>query len=196
MPRVLIYARVSTEDQETLNQVAQLRDYASKQDWEVRDVIVDVASGSKTAKQRPGLDSIFAMAHRREFDILLFWALDRLSREGSRRTIHYLTILDEAGVGWHSFSEPYISSLGIFKDAIIAILSALAKQERVRIGERTKAGMARARAEGKRIGRPRTPDSKIKRASRLRRQGLSFGKIAEAMGISRGRAYQLVQTGL
>ena len=128
MKRCLIYARCSTRDQETDNQVAQLKAYAAQQNWEVVDTVVDVCSGGKAATERPGLDKVFGLARRRSFDILLFWALDRFSREGSRKTIGYLAMLDDAGVDWHSFSEPYISSLGIFKDAIIAILSALAKQ--------------------------------------------------------------------
>jgi DNA invertase Pin-like site-specific DNA recombinase len=193
MKRAVIYARVSTQDQEIQNQTEQLKKYAEAQGWTVVDKVIDVASGSKGAKERPGMDKVFKLAHRREFDILLFWALDRFSREGSRKTIQYLTILDDAGVDWHSFSEPYISSLGIFKDAIIAILSALAKQERVRIGERTKAGMTRAKAEGKRIGRPKGDGVKAMRATELRSQGLSYAAIGKAIGLSRGRAFQLVK---
>jgi DNA invertase Pin-like site-specific DNA recombinase len=191
--RCVIYARCSTRDQDTDNQVAQLRDYATRQQWVVIAEVVDVCSGGKDAKERQ-LDRVFAMAHRREFDLLLFWALDRFSREGSRKTIHYFTVLDEAGVDWHSYSEPYISSLGIFKDAIIAILSALAKQEKVRISERTKAGLERTRrVNGTRLGRPKTPDAKLKKALRLRNEGMSYGQIAEVMGISRARAFQLVK---
>lgn len=192
MTKCLIYARCSTRDQETENQVAQLKVYAAKQDWQVVDVVVDVCSGGKGMKERPGLDKVFDLARRRSYDVLLFWALDRFSREGSRKTIGYLAMLDDAGVDWHSFSEPYISSLGIFKDAIIAILSALAKQEKVRISERTKAGLERTvRVNGTRLGRPRTAAAKVRQAQALRRQGLSYGEIAKAMGISRARACQL-----
>ena len=194
MKKCVIYARCSTRDQETDNQVAQLKDYAAKQGWEIVDVVVDVCSGGKGLKERPGLDKVFNLARRRRFDVLLFWALDRFSREGSRKTIGYLAMLDDAGVDWHSFSEPYISSLGIFKDAIIAILSALAKQEKVRISERTKAGLERTvRVNNTRLGRPKTDPSKIKKAQVLRRQGLSYGEIGKAMGISRARACQLAK---
>lgn len=189
----LIYARCSTKDQETLNQLAQLRDYAAKQDWTIVEEIVDVSSGGKGLKERPGLDKVFDLARRRQFDLLLFWALDRFSREGSRKTIGYLSILDDYGVDWHSYSEPYISSLGIFKDAIIAILSALARQEKIRISERTKAGLERTRRNGTRLGRPRTPPETLKKALKLRQEGLSFGQIGERMGVKRTRAYQMVQ---
>jgi len=192
--RCVIYARCSTRDQDTENQLSQLRDYAALQKWTVVAEVVDVCSGGKDAKERPGMERIFSMAHRREFDILLFWALDRFSREGSRKTIGYLAQLDDAGVDFHSFSEPYISSLGIFKDAIIAILSALARQEKVRISERTKAGLERTRrVNGTRLGRPKTPVSKLKKALRLRKGGMSYGEIAEAMGVSRARAFQMVK---
>lgn len=192
--RCVIYARCSTRDQETENQVAQLRDYAVRQEWVVVDTVVDVCSGGKDAKDRPGLDRVFGMAHRREFDLLLFWALDRFSKEGSRKTIHYLSVLDDAGVDWHSYSEPYISSLGIFKDAIIAILSALARQEKVRISERTIAGLERTvRVNGTRLGRPKTPEATLRKALRLRNEGMTFGQIAEAMGVSRARAFQMVR---
>lgn len=194
MKKVVIYARCSTRDQETDNQVAQLKGYAAKQDWEVVEVVVDVCSGGKDASQRPGMEKVFDLARRRQFDVLLFWALDRFSREGSRKTIGYLAMLDEYGMNWHSFSEPYISSLGIFKDAIIAILSALAKQEKVRISERTKAGLERTvRVNGTRLGRPRTAQGRFDEAKALRGQGLSYGEIAKAMGVSRARACQLVR---
>jgi len=190
----LIYARCSTRDQETENQVAQLRDYARKQDWLIVDEIIDVASGGKSSKEREGLDKVFQLAHRKAFDVLLFWSLDRLSREGSRKTIAYLTILDDAGVAWHSFSEPYISSMGVFADCIISLLSTLAKQEKIRISERTKAGLERTvRVNGTRLGRPKTPPERLQKALKMRNEGLSYAQIAERLGVSRIRAFQMVK---
>ena len=190
----LIYSRISTRDQETENQLSQLRDYARKQDWHVVDEIIDVCSGGKSSKEREGLDNVFQLAHRKAYDILLFWSLDRLSREGSRKTIAYLTILDDCGVAWHSYSEPYISSMGVFADCIISLLSTLAKQEKIRISERTKAGLERTvRVNGTRLGRPKTAPEKLQKAKKLRNEGLSYAQIAERMGVSRIRAYQLVK---
>ena len=134
--RALIYSRVSTQDQDAQNQVAQLKGYADAQGWEVVDAITDTCSGSTSATERAGLSKVLTLAHQRRFDIILFWSLDRFSREGSRKTIGYLTELEQFGVGWHSFTEPYISTLGVVSDAIIALLSALAKQERLRIAGR------------------------------------------------------------
>jgi putative DNA-invertase from lambdoid prophage Rac len=189
--RAAIYARVSTRDQELENQLRQLRDYAASQGWKIVAENVDVASGGKGQAERQGLDETFRLAHQRKFDVLLFWSLDRLSREGSRKTIEYLTRLEAAGAGWHSYTEPYLSSLGIFGDAIIALLSALARQEKVRIGERTKAGMARAKAEGKRIGRPAVDVELARTAAHLRGEGLSFAEIGQRLGLSRSKAYHL-----
>jgi putative DNA-invertase from lambdoid prophage Rac len=189
--KVLIYARVSTADQQVENQIRQLKDYAAAQRWQVVDVVVDVCSGGKEASGRIGLSRVLTLAHQRRFDILLFWSLDRFSREGSRQTIAYLTQLEKFGVDWHSFTEPYISSLGVFADAIISILSALAKQERVRISERTKAGLARARADGKKLGRPKTSGPKIAEAQKLRKSGLTFREIGERLGVTPVRAFQL-----
>ena len=189
--RVLIYSRVSTADQDAGNQIAQLRGYAAAQGWSVVDAITDTCSGSKDASERTGLGKVLALAHQRRFDILLFWSLDRFSREGSRKTIGYLTELEQFGVGWHSFTEPYISTLGVFSDAIIALLSALAKQERLRIGERTRAGLQRAVANGKVLGRPRTSTDRVEQARKLRAEKLSFAEIGRRLGISRVRAFQL-----
>ena len=188
--RALIYSRVSTQDQDAQNQVAQLKGYADAQGWQVVDAITDTCSGSTAASERAGLGKVLALAHQRRFDILLFWSLDRFSREGSRKTIGYLTELEQFGVGWHSFTEPYISTLGVFSDAIIALLSALAKQERLRIGERTRAGLQRAIANGKTLGRPRTAMNRIEEARKLRATGLSFAKIGQQLGVSRVRAFQ------
>ena len=139
--KCIIYSRVSTTDQTTENQILQLKEYAEKQNWDVINIKTDVCSGSKSADERTGLKEVFDLARRRKFDILLFWSLDRLSREGTRKTLEYLSHLDNYKVKWHSYSEEYISSLGIFADAIISLMACLAKQERLRIADRTKAGL-------------------------------------------------------
>ena len=101
-------------------------------------------------------------------------------------------MLDSYGVKWHSFSESYISSLGLFSDAIIAILSCLAKQERIRISERTKAGLARVKSKGVKLGRPKIPQEIVLEAQSLRSKGLSYSRIGQEMNISKARAYQLI----
>lgn len=155
MTRVALYGRVSTRDkgQDTENQLAQLREFASRQGWEVTQEFIDQASGGTS--DRESLKQMFKAASQRKFDTLLFWSLDRLSREGVLPTLQYLTRLSDYGVQWRSFTEQYLDSTGIFKDAVIGILAAIAKQEKVRISERTKAGLDRARRQGRTLGRPK-----------------------------------------
>ena len=126
-------------------------------------------------------------AAQRRFDVLVFWALDRLTREGALETLQHLNRLSSYGVGFRSFTEPYLDSCGIFKDAVIAILGTIAKQERVRISERVRAGLDRAKSQGtksgKPIGRPRAVYAR-NRARELRAQGWSWRKIARTLGVS------------
>src|SRR6202795_2395647 len=98
---------------------------------------------------------MFHDASQRKFDVLLFWALDRLSREGVLETLQHLNRLTSYGIGYRSYSEQYFDSCGIFREAVIAIIATVAKQERVRLSQRVKAGLETARAKGKTLGRPR-----------------------------------------
>jgi DNA invertase Pin-like site-specific DNA recombinase len=103
--RVAIYARVSTEDrgQNPENQLAQLRAWCAAAGHEIAAEYVDHASGAKGADKRPRFAAMMDDAHRRRFDILLVWALDRLSREGMVATVGYLQRLAAAGVAFHSY---------------------------------------------------------------------------------------------
>ena len=96
-------------------------------------------------------------AGRRRFDVLLFWALDRLTREGVSTTFAYVEQLADAGVSVHSYTQPLLSTAGenkLVRDIVLAVLAAVAEDERARISERTKAGLRRARKAGKTLGRP------------------------------------------
>jgi DNA invertase Pin-like site-specific DNA recombinase len=148
-----IYARVSTRDrQETLNQLAQLREFCHRQGWLVVSEYVDRESGS--IPTRAEFQKMLLHASQRKFDVLLFFALDRLTREGTLATLQYLERLTSYHVGYKSFTEPYLDSCGTFKDVVISLLATMAKQERIRMGERVRAGIAQARRAGKRLGRP------------------------------------------
>ena len=98
--------------------------------------------------------------------------------------------MDSYKVKWHSYSEEYISSLGIFADAIIALMSCLARQERLRISDRTKAGLQRAVSQGKTLGRPKRLNID-QQAIELRKQGYSYSRIASELNISKTHAYKL-----
>lgn len=193
MKRCVIYSRISTQEQQNSNQILQLTDYAEKQGWDIVEVVTDVASGGKSSNERAGLKKVFEMAHKKKFDVLLFFSLDRLSREGSRKTIEYLTRLDDYKIDWHSYTEQYLSSIGVFKDCIISLLSTLARQEKIRISERTKAGLERTvRINGTKLGRRKTPKEKIAKAKSLRESGLTYSEIGLKLGVTKGRAHQIV----
>lgn len=180
VPQVAIYARVSTRDrQEAENQLREIRSYCKKQAWPVIREYIDRESGGSAT--RPAFRRLFADAHQRKFDLILFWALDRFSREGVLKTLTYLHELESAGVEFKSYTERYIDSSGIFKEAILAILATLAKQERIRLSERVKAGLDRARAAGKRVGRPKLPAPLTNEIRRLYRSGLSKRAIARRL---------------
>jgi DNA invertase Pin-like site-specific DNA recombinase len=183
MMRVALYLRVSTERQDCENQGHQLREFAKKQGWIiVREYVDQGESGGKPG--RTALKQMFEDASRRKFDLLLFWALDRLSREGVLPTLRYLERLTSYGVQWRSFTEQFFDSCGPFRDAVVGILAVLARQERIQRSERTKAGLERARAQGKVLGRPRTIRATPDDVRRLRRRGYSFRVTARKLGIS------------
>jgi DNA invertase Pin-like site-specific DNA recombinase len=128
--------------------------------------------------------------------MILFWSLDRFSRAGVLETLKLLRELDDLGVCWRSHSEPYLDSCGAFKDAILAILAAIAKQERLRISERVKAGLDIAAAKGRYPGRPPTEKHdpvKMAEVFRLRKHGRSIRGIARDIGISKTTVQRLVR---
>src|SRR2546421_7217784 len=152
---VAIYCRISTRDkgQDFTNQLLALREFAAKQGWIIANEYIDQQSAKDD--DRPAFRQMFEDASRRKFDILLFWSLDRLSREGVLETLQHLNRLTSYGVNYRSYTEQYFDSCGVFKDAVISILATVAKQERIRISERVKAGLSQARAKGRKLGRPR-----------------------------------------
>jgi DNA invertase Pin-like site-specific DNA recombinase len=136
---------------------------------------------------------MFTAASQHKFDVLLFWSLDRLSREGVLDTLQHLNRLTSYSVNYRSFTEQYFDSCGVFKDAVISILATIAKQERIRISERVRAGLDRARSRGRRGGRPRVAVDAARIAS-LRNQGRSWREIVQETGVSKGSAQRAVHS--
>ncbi len=188
--KIAIYSRVSTNSQDTQNQLAQLRAFASTQGWVVVKEFVDIASGKNGDRQQ--FKSLFAAASRREFDSVLFWSLDRFSREGVFETLQYLQRLTAHGVGYRSYTEQYLDSCGMFRDAVISILAVIAKQERVRLSERTLAGLATARSHGRVGGRPRVACDQERLLS-LRNSGKSLATIAGELKVSKTSVARLLE---
>jgi DNA invertase Pin-like site-specific DNA recombinase len=141
---------------------------------------------------RGKFQKLFQDASQRKFDLVLFWSLDRFSREGVLETLNHLQQLQSYGVGYRSLSEQYLDSCGVFKDAVLAILAVIAKQERIRLSERTVAGLERARKQGRVGGRPRVVTDRAKVAA-LRAAGKSLGEIAEEMGLAKSTVARIVE---
>ncbi len=135
-----LYVRVSTDKQDADNQIQILKDFCSKTDiYQISNIYCDVISGGEDS--RPEWDRMFKDAHQKKFDMVLFWSLDRFSRSGTLFTLQKLHELDLLGIGWKSYQEQYLDTFGQFKDVLISIMSTLAKIEKERISERTKAGL-------------------------------------------------------
>jgi DNA invertase Pin-like site-specific DNA recombinase len=181
--RVAIYARVSTDDkgQDPLNQLLELREFAARRGWTIVQEYTDEATAKNG--ERTGFQQMWADVAKHRFDLLLFWSLDRLTREGTYKTLTYLRRLSDAGVKFKSYTEQYIDSLGVFGEAIIGVLAAVAAQERIRISEQTKAGLARTRAQGTRLGRP-VKNVDLRKARKLQEAGMSLREIARKLRVS------------
>lgn len=191
--RAAIYVRVSTRDgrQDTDLQKTDCRAYCESQGWDVGKVYEDHDSGSKA--ERPAFREMMRDAQQKRFDVLVFWALDRLSREGVVETQQHLAKLDDAGVRFRSVKESYLDSCGMFREVVIALLAVLAKQERVRLSERIKAGIENCRRAGKRVGRkPVEVDMNLFRIVVQKRPRPTARDIGRTFNISRSMVYVLM----
>ena len=189
--KVAIYSRVSKDTSDNTNQLLVLREYCEKMNYTIYNEYVDVVSGAK--ENRPAFKEMMKDASKRKFDMVLFFALDRLTREGTRKTIQYLQILEGYAVSYKSYSEQYIDSSGIFKDVIISLLSTLAMQERIRLSERVKASLVKSRAQGRIGGRPTLDEEIIERINKMKSDGMSIMAISRKLGISRTTIYQYLK---
>ena len=185
--KVAMYLRISKESSELDNQRLVLQDYCDKMHYEIVGIYADIISGAST--KRPEFNRMLSDASKHKFSLLLFYSLDRFSRSGTRDTIRYLQMLDDYNVMYKSYTEQYIDSSGIFKDVIIALLSTLAKQERIRISKRVHAGLARARQQGRVGGRPTLEETKVEKIKKMKIEGISVSGISKALTISRGTVY-------
>ncbi len=182
MTRVALYARVSTKNngQDPETQLLALRDYASARGFEIFSEFVDIGiSGSK--EKRPALDRLMDDARKRRFDAVLVARFDRFARS-TRHLVLALEEFNALGVDFISLSESIDTSTPMGK-MVFVVISAVAELERSLIRERVIMGLQRAKAQGKRIGRPSAQlDSEELQA--LREEGLSFRAIARRLGVS------------
>jgi DNA invertase Pin-like site-specific DNA recombinase len=183
--RAAIYARVSTLDQEPENQLQELRRYAEARGWTAMEFIDRGISGAK--ERRPALDDLLLAAKRRRFDVVVCWRLDRLGRNLK----HLITLLDEfqaLGIAFVSLGEGIDATTPAGK-LQMHILGAIAEFERARIAERVRAGLQRAKAQGKRLGRPR------KGSTTIVVPGGSVRAAAQVWGVSKSTAARWIANG-
>ena len=184
--RVAIYARVSTDDkgQDPENQLRQLRQWCERMGYPVVREYVEHENGGKGVEYRKKLAEMFADGARRDFDLLLVWSLDRLSREGMAATVMHLQRLASHGVAFRSFTEEHLSTENeLVRNVLLAVLASLAKLEREKISQRTKAGLERARAMGKRLGRPKFSNVDTEKLRRALDTGDSWHRVSIATKI-------------
>jgi DNA invertase Pin-like site-specific DNA recombinase len=189
---VALYARVSTKDkgQDTENQLSQLREFSKSQGWTVAGEYIDKATGKHSDREQ--FQKLFVDASQHKFDLVLFWSLDRFSREGVLETLNHLQRLSSYNVGYRSFTEQYLDSCGLFKDAVLAILAVIAKQERVRLSERTIAGLEKARKAGRSGGRPKLVVDR-KKVETMSKAGKTTRQIGDALGISAASVHRILK---
>ena len=183
--RAAVYARVSTYDQEVENQLAELRRFVDARGWEAREYVDEGVSGA--VEQRPALDELVRDAKRRRFDVLVCWRLDRLGRSLK----HLITLLDDLqalGVAFVSLAEGIDATTPAGK-LQMHILGAISEFERARIAERVRAGLARVRREGRRLGRPPVQMSRDAVESV---RGLPVREAARRLGVSRSTAHRVL----
>lgn len=160
-----IYSRVSGAEQNTQNQTMVLTDWASQRGFDVVRVYEEKESAWKAGHQRQ-LSQLKADAARHRFDVVLVWALDRLSREGALAILSLVHTLKAYGVRIISYQEGWTEAPGELAEVLYSIAGWVARMESQRRSERTKAGLARIKAQGKRLGRPLGSKDKRKRRRR------------------------------
>lgn len=181
--RTACYIRVSTAEQNSTLQVAELQQYIAARGWELVGIYEDTMSGSKAS--RPGLNNLLADAHLRRFDVCLVWKLDRFGRS-LVDCLNHIQTLESCGVRFIAITQ------GLDTDQqnpasrfLLHVLGAAAEFERSLIRERVSAGMKAAKAAGKAMGRPRLVFDRAK-VQELRRKGMSIARISQELGIGIG----------
>jgi DNA invertase Pin-like site-specific DNA recombinase len=170
------------QKQDTENQLRELRTYCRKNGWRIAGEYIDHSSG-KRSDNRARFQQMMKDASQRKFDVVVVWALDRLSREGVHQTFEHIKTLKTYGCEFESFQEQHFRTTGPAGELMIAIAAWIAEQERIRISERTLAGLAEARRNGH-VGGRRSKIVDRTRIKELHAQGWGVRRIAKAMAPS------------
>lgn len=191
MRRAAIYLRVSTDGQTTENQRLELMAVAERSGWEVVEVYEDAGiSGAKGRDKRPAFDRLTRDATRRKFDVVMAWSVDRLGRS-LQDLVAFLSEVHALGVDLFLHQQGIDTTTPAGK-AMFQMLGVFAEFERSMIQERVKAGLARARSQGKTLGRPPVAANVRDAVLEARAEGLSIRKIAERVGVSAGTVHGLL----
>ena|SRR5438094_1312747 len=189
--RVAIYARVSTDAQTTENQLRELKRIAQHAGWEIDGQFVDHAvSGAKGREQRPEFDRMMKAATRREFDVIAAWSVDRLGRS-LQGLVAFLAEIHASKIDLYLHQQGIDTTTPAGK-ALFQMCGVFAEFERAMIVERVKAGLARARAQGKQLGRPTVSDRRAAKAKELRAAGKGICAIAKQLGMGVGVVQRIV----
>jgi DNA invertase Pin-like site-specific DNA recombinase len=182
--RAILYARISTSDgrQSLRNQIDELVAVSRRAGWQVAGVLTDEMSGMKGPKQRPGLQRLLDVMTRREADVVAAWSIDRVSRSISD-FVNFVQHAQSCGVSLYLHQQNVDSSTPT-GFALLSLCSVLAELERALLVERVRAGLNRARAEGKRLGRPMIPVEIAERIRAELRRGSGIRATSRAIGVS------------
>jgi DNA invertase Pin-like site-specific DNA recombinase len=190
--RAVIYARVSTSSQSTENQLLELKQAAARMGWTVvKELTDDGISGSMGREQRPAFDQLFRMVQRKEADVVMAWSIDRLGRS-IQHMVAFMTEVQTVGVDLYIHQQS-INTATPAGRMVFGIFSALGEYERELIRERINAGLARAKAQGKKLGRPSNVNPSVITSVRLlREKGHSIHTIAKQLHIGVGTTQKIL----
>jgi len=187
--RVVIYARVSTEKQTLENQLSELREVASRNNWEIVDEYLEKVSGAKSRSERKEFDRLMKDSVRGRFDLIMAWDVSRLGRS-LKTLVEFMDDIHEKSIDLYLHVNGIDTTTSAGR-AMFSMIGVFSQFEREIIRERINAGLARAKSEGKKLGRPSSFNEGMARSVRLlREQGMSIKKIASNLEIGIGTVYK------
>jgi DNA invertase Pin-like site-specific DNA recombinase len=191
--RAALYIRESTLSKASPKpgeQLKDLRDLAATRKWSMANEYIE--GPFRNRGPRKSFQQLMRDAKLRNFEIVLFWSLERFSPENLATTLHHLQTLSSYGINYLSYSEPYLDSAGPHRDAVISTIALIAAHERRRHGERVLEGLEKARRKGKSGGRPRVQIDPAK-LHQFRLEDYSFAQIAAQLGVSKTTVSRLIR---
>lgn len=184
--RVGLYARLFNQV-DVDNQLSDLRSYCSNNSFSSVIEYVDYQSNSGRSG-RVQFNKMMTDVANQSLDLIIFWRLDKLSLDGVAKTLRYLRFLQSYNVNFRSLNEPCIDSKTDYRDIMFSIIAVIANQEHIRISEKTKMGLQKARSLGSELGRRKISLKTIKKINDLKKSGLSIREVARQLQISHSTA--------